>query len=752
MNTGRQVREIRAMNWVALSADGKKLASEKQTGEIGVWNTTNGTLVFSLKVGDGPAHRAYFSADGKTLIGPVTVDEKKRSEIRFWDTESGQELRKLVSPDAEIMAIALSADDKLLATLHSDIRIRLWDATTLKELPQPKIDKGAKPLCLAFSANGKRLAAGTASGALCIWNSAGGEPVLQIAGAGGRVSRVSFAPDGKTLATRGEDGIVCCRDAATGKEQFSRPTLKYSSGDLAFTPDGKVLICGTGGLIHRWEMPEGKPLPELVGHELAVGSVAFSPDGKQLVTASEDGSIRSWDASGRPIAQMLEKRVHIGLDPTGHYNLHQALFSPDTKRIASSADKVRSIDAATGKLRRELSQTDLTVKSLCFSPDGRLLACSSMNGAVLYDAATGKESARLLGKQGGGVVAFSPDGKFLATGGFQGVRLWDVATRMPAQELDAGDPTSRWVHCLGFSPDGKVLYTGAGNGWIGCWDVASAKEVTRFLIQGHVSHLLVVSPDGSLIAWSGKYDGIVRVLEVATGKEVLAFTCHQRGVRSEDNTGTVRCLAFAPDGYTLACACGDGTALIWELKSPAAANGPQTAGAAGPKEMGKLWAELASDDAPAAYRAAWTLATIPEKTTAFLKERLSALPQLAERIARLIRLLDDDSFAVRESASRDLAELGVAAVPALQAALQGKPSAEVRVRVEALLEPLNKQRPTPEQEALRAVRSVPILERVGTKDAQEVLEMIGKGPADAASTRAAKAALERLTKRPTQKP
>lgn len=752
IRTGRQVQEIRGMNWAVLSPDGTKLAAEKQTGEIAVWNTVDGKQLFRMKVSEGPAHRAYFSADGKHLVGPVTLADKKRNEIRFWDAESGRELRKLAIAESEVVAMVVSADDKHLASLHADAQIRLWDATTLKELPQPKLDKDARPLCLVFSADGKTLVAGTASGALYAWGWGGGEPVLRIADVTGRVSGVAFAPDGKAMATRSEDGIVRCRDATTGKVQFSRPTPKYHPGDIAFSPDGKLLICGTGGLIHRWEMPDGKPLPELGGHELAVGSVDYSPDGKQLVTASEDGGIRLWDATGRPLSELLEKRVHVGLDPTGHYCLHQVAFSPDGKFIASSGEKVRVIDAASGKLRHVLPATDLTVKSLSFSPDGQLLACSCMGGAVLYDVGTGKESARFIGKNFGGVVAFSPNGKVLATGGLGGVGIWDVAARKPVHELNAGDPTSRWVHCLGFSPDGKVLYTGAGNSWIGCWDVASGKELTRFPIEGHVSHELVVSPDGSLIAWSGKYDGVIHLLEVATGKEVHALYCHRRGVRSGDNTGTVRGLSFAPDGRTLACACGDGTALIWDLNPPAT-EGQKGMATARSDEMAKLWAELASDDAPEAYRAAWAMSSIPEKTTAFLKERLTPLPpKLAERIEQLIRKLDDDSFDVRESASRELAKLGAAAVPALQAALQGKPSAEVRVRVEVLLEPLTKQKPTPEQEALRRVRSVPILERLGTREAREVLEMIGKGPTVAASTRAANAAVERLGRRRTQTP
>jgi hypothetical protein len=103
----------------------------------------------------------------------------------------------------------------------------------------------------------------------------------------------------------------------------------------------------------------------------------------------------------------------------------------------------------------------------------------------------------------------------------------------------------------------------------------------------------------------------------------------------------------------------------------------------------------------------------------------------------LIAKLDADEFAVREKAAEELAKLGRAARPALQKALKGQPSIEVRRQVERLLEKLGDER-------LQAWRALEVLEHIDTPESRQLLEKLADGPADAYLTKAAKAISRRL--------
>src|SRR5262249_16809073 len=112
-----------------------------------------------------------------------------------------------------------------------------------------------------------------------------------------------------------------------------------------------------------------------------------------------------------------------------------------------------------------------------------------------------------------------------------------------------------------------------------------------------------------------------------------------------------------------------------------------------------------------------------------------------EHIARWIGDLDSEDFAVREAANRGLEAVGESARPALMRALAGKPSAEARRRLEQLVAGLDG--PT----RRRAVRSVEVLERIGTAPAREILERLARGEKEARLTEEVRAALARLAER-----
>jgi hypothetical protein len=207
----------------------------------------------------------------------------------------------------------------------------------------------------------------------------------------------------------------------------------------------------------------------------------------------------------------------------------------------------------------------------------------------------------------------------------------------------------------------------------------------------------------------------------------------------------IKSLTFSPDGKTLGTGLVDGTALVWDMGRVGEPLKDLQA-----SDLDQVWADLASTDVPRAHAALWSLVAAPAPPLALLKERLR--PSAAEdpkRIHQWIADLDSAEFVVRDKASGALEQLGVEAEPSLRQVLAGRPSLEVRKRVETLLAGVRIVR---SPEMLRKVRAVQVLERIGSPVAREVLALLAKGAPAARDTQEAKRALERLARRPTAPP
>jgi hypothetical protein len=120
-------------------------------------------------------------------------------------------------------------------------------------------------------------------------------------------------------------------------------------------------------------------------------------------------------------------------------------------------------------------------------------------------------------------------------------------------------------------------------------------------------------------------------------------------------------------------------------------------------------------------------------------------PVDGQRIDRLLRDLDSDTFAVREGAFRELEGLGAWAAPRLREALQGKPSPEFRRRAAELIRRHEEREERgPDPGLLRDLRAVEVLEGVGTAEAREVLQVLARGAPESRLTQEARASLQRL--------
>jgi hypothetical protein len=236
---------------------------------------------------------------------------------------------------------------------------------------------------------------------------------------------------------------------------------------------------------------------------------------------------------------------------------------------------------------------------------------------------------------------------------------------------------------------------------------------------------------------TGHEDGCLCARNAATGQERCRLPGHHECVRS---------VAFSPNGRLLASGSEDMTILISDV-SGLAGEDRASRGPTKPRTLSAMWADLADDDAARAFQSLHALAAIPDQSIPFLLKQLRTSWGTKERIAQLVIDLDDRRFSVRRNASIELERIGRPAETALRAALEKRPSLEVYRRIEALLQKLPTSEILTGQQA-RQLRTVEVLERIGTPPAIEALKCLVHGDPEREFRQQVEASLTRLAKRP----
>jgi WD40 repeat protein len=784
---------------VLFSRDGKTLISCGADGVIRCWEVPSGRAVRRLEGHRGWVRSLALSPDGKTLAsGGGWWD----FSLRLWDLDSGKELACLEeSQHGEIGFVAFAPDGRTLYAAR-DYEIAVWEAPggrrlrTFKPLPEKSYGFSAVTLSpdgrtLAVANldvdRTRRFAALDAEGCtLRLLDAQTGKEVLRAAWKAKWLSHLAYSPDGRVLAVQDQHAIRLWT-SDLDHELVRVPTPESDTNVFAFSPDGRALAvaCRNGGgapfRIRVWDVKSGKERVQLPGHMHFVTDLTFSPDGRYLASASMDASVRLWDlASGREVGPAA-----------GHHGwVWGVAVSPDGKQVATtcSDQDVRLWDAATGRELRRLGGHEREVWAVAFSPDGAVLATGGFDQTVsLWNAGTGKQLHRLRLK---GIevraVAFSPDSRLLAAGGRGNdpdIHLWDVKTGREVGQLSLGKGGP--VYALAFSPDGKHLAAG-DNFDIRLWNVARKKQVPWFHPRaGNTVNSLAFSADGRvLLSASDK----VQLWEALTGRERLRLpaprwgaeqrlgaaalsadgrriasaysqgrvlpTCDTQGIYFWDaltgerigerhgHIGLIACAAWSPDGTFLVTGSDDTTALVWATKTLVPRPLQALTLAAG--DLPALWDCLTEDDALRAGDAVMKLTRSPGAALPWLEKHLRPVPRHdSKHVAALVAKLDDQRFAERERAAAELRRLGELAEPALRRALKNDSvPLEARRRIDRILEALENRPPPPE--TLRALRSIEVLERIGSRQARALLQALAAGEPAAAATRQARESLRRL--------
>jgi WD40 repeat protein len=291
---------------------------------------------------------------------------------------------------------------------------------------------------------------------------------------------------------------------------WSRPAHAQSIRALAYAPDGSTIVTASDDhTVKLWNAHDGSPLGTVVTHYEEANCLAFSADGSLLATGGQDRVIH--------VVRMSDLHELYAVALGGF--VESVAFSRDGSTICaglgySENDQVQ-LRATDGELMAIVRHHWGTVWAVAYSGDGSYLATSGADGQVFVYTPPSSPVTQLTEHQNDVVaLEFSPDSTLLASAGLFDRRL--LLHHLPdgilAHSIDVGTAT---LHGVSFSPDGQYL-AAAGEEW-----------PTR---------------------------GRIDVYLVATGARVHQYT---------EGTGlNVGCIAYSPDGMALAFGLQDGTLVV----------------------------------------------------------------------------------------------------------------------------------------------------------------------------------------------
>jgi WD40 repeat protein/serine/threonine protein kinase len=230
---------------LALSPDGKTLASASYDCEVRLWDLPTRRCRRILKGHTGPVRALAFSPDGAHIASAGSD-----LSIKMWNMSDGALRKSWRSHKDMIRALTFSGDGKFLISAANDRTIKLWntrDWTLTREIAAE-----AKIQSVVCSPDGALLASGNENNKVEIRDVAGGTLIKPLLGHSGKVRSVAFSPDGKTLASGGEDKTVRLWNVLTGQELLTFPTEHFINS-LAFDSRSKTLAAALhDGTVKIW--------------------------------------------------------------------------------------------------------------------------------------------------------------------------------------------------------------------------------------------------------------------------------------------------------------------------------------------------------------------------------------------------------------------------------------------------------------------------------------------------------------------
>jgi cytochrome c len=243
-----------AVNAVAVLPEGR-FATGGADGRIVIWSRADLSRPERLlDVHSGPISAVSLSPDGQWLAS-ASWD----STLRLTPLSAGAS-RTFEGHQGNVNGVAFSADGRALVSVGYDASLRIWPL----DGAAPRVVKLPTPLNALAVARDGMMAAGGADGSVFLLTSDGALR-QQIEAAEAPVIALAFSPDGRRLAAASPRGSVSVFDPTSGEKSFTLNGPGLPVWSLALTPDGRQLLTGGGDrIVRRWDARTGDHLGPVV--------------------------------------------------------------------------------------------------------------------------------------------------------------------------------------------------------------------------------------------------------------------------------------------------------------------------------------------------------------------------------------------------------------------------------------------------------------------------------------------------------
>ncbi|TYQ26300.1 protein kinase [Pseudanabaena sp. UWO311] len=281
-----------AVQSVALSPDGKIIASASDDGTVKLWELEgdNTSPIKEIKDQGGWVRAVVFLSNRQI----ITAGQDKN--IKIIDIATGKVVKTLSGHTNLINNLAIAPASDLLVSGSYDNTVNLWQISTGKLL-RSLTGHTDKIWGLAISPDGKQVISASRDKTVRIWDVKTGESLKILEHPSG-VTCVLVTPDGKRVISGNSDNLIRVWDLASGKKLFELSEHKDAIGAIAITNDGKYLFSGgkdSQNSIHLWNLQTKSPIWNLIGHTDLVTSLVITPDNLKLISSSQDKNINIWE-------------------------------------------------------------------------------------------------------------------------------------------------------------------------------------------------------------------------------------------------------------------------------------------------------------------------------------------------------------------------------------------------------------------------------------------------------------------------